>query len=99
PPVVAGRDVRRPEDALRVDRAVDAVDAAALDQLRDVHGDVEADQELGHPGARALEARALDPAGHTLHALGLARVLGTPDPDGRHRHALRADRAAALRAG
>src|SRR5439155_430244 len=36
--------------------------------------------------------------GDLLDALGLARVVGTAQPDGRRRHALVADRASAFRA-
>src|SRR5881397_3610446 len=87
------------QHALLVDRAVDAVDTAAGGELGDVDPDVEADQCPGHLRAGALEGGALHAACHALDALRAARVLRAADPDRRHRHAFRADRTAALRAG
>ena len=109
PPVVALRDtdqvtvgvngVTCDEHALLVDRAVNPVDAPARRELGDVDRDVEGDQGPCHLGADALESGALYTAGHALDALRAARVLRAADPDRSHRHAFRADRTAALRAG
>src|SRR5439155_27387091 len=46
--------------------------------------------------AGTLERRTLDAVRHALDTLGPPRVLRTADADGRHRHALGADRPAAL---
>src|SRR5207244_4924873 len=99
PPPVALRDEGRVQKALVVDRAVDAVDATTLRQLRDVYGDVDPDQDLSHFRACAFEGYAAHSLGHPLDALRLPRVLRASDPDGRHGHALRADGPAAFRAG
>ena len=58
PPPVALRDEGGVQTALVIDRAVDAVDAATLRQLRDVHGDVDPDQDPRHLRACALEGCA-----------------------------------------
>src|SRR5262249_44412377 len=97
--VAARVDRARDEDALLVDLAADTVDAAAGCELGEVYGDVDADQRAGDLRADALETRAANALAHApLHALRPSGVLGTADADRRHRHALGADWASALRA-
>src|SRR5437588_12679296 len=73
-----------------------AVHTAAVRELRHVDGDVDADQRARDPGADPLEARTPHAVRDSLDTLLPAGMLRTADADRRHRHALRADRAAAL---